>query len=125
MIHLDTHVVLWLYGGEIARIPPVARRAVEEDDVLISPMVSLELDYLHEIGRILLHGAPIVDDLAKRIGLRFSDTALLDIVRIASDLTWTRDPFDRLITAHAMADDSALVTADRTIREHFESTVWE
>ena len=46
------------------------------------------------------------------------------IMQHALELNWTRDPFDRLIVAQAMAAGAALVTADHLIREHFVGAVW-
>ena len=52
MIHLDTHVVVWLYLAEVERLPARAREAIEAEDLEISPMVLLELQSLREIGRL-------------------------------------------------------------------------
>jgi len=46
-------------------------------------------------------------------------------VRAAVDLTWTRDPFDRLIDAHAIAASVPLLTADRAILEHLPLATWD
>ena len=55
MIYLDTHVVLWLYLRRGEGISERARHSIEyEPEILISPMVLLELDYLHEVGRTTL-----------------------------------------------------------------------
>lgn len=40
MMFLDTHVVVWLYAGDVGRIPRVARQKIEEQDLLISPMAT-------------------------------------------------------------------------------------
>ena len=37
----------------------------------------------------------------------------------AQSLTWTRDPFDRLIVAKAMAANAKLITHDENIRLNF------
>jgi PIN domain nuclease of toxin-antitoxin system len=42
----------------------------------------------------------------------------------AVDMHWTRDPFDRLISAHALAAKAPLVTKDRTIRAHLPLAWW-
>ena len=39
-------------------------------------------------------------------------------------ITWTRDPFDRIIVAQAKIRNSALVTRDREIRLHYSKAVW-
>jgi PIN domain nuclease of toxin-antitoxin system len=40
-------------------------------------------------------------------------------------LSWTHDPFDRLIAAHAIVADAPLVTADRTILENLPLATWD
>ena len=57
MIHLDTHVVVWLYTGEIERLSDAAVEALEAEELIVSPMVQLELTFLHEIGRLSVTGA--------------------------------------------------------------------
>ena len=52
MIYLDTHAVIWLYAGEIDLFPAKAKDAIEASELLISPAVLLELQFLKEIGRI-------------------------------------------------------------------------
>ncbi|HTA43492.1 MAG TPA: hypothetical protein VK789_13645 [Bryobacteraceae bacterium] len=43
----------------------------------------------------------------------------------AVGITWTMDPFDRLIVAQAMANHGAyLITRDRLIRHHYRGAVW-
>ncbi|MCF7950382.1 MAG: hypothetical protein K9L57_01970 [Spirochaetaceae bacterium] len=37
---------------------------------------------------------------------------------------WTRDPFDRLITAQADIQAASLLTKDGTIRTHYPKAVW-
>jgi PIN domain nuclease of toxin-antitoxin system len=52
-LYLDTHILVWLYQDGAARLTPQGVRAVEAaEQLLISPMVELELTYLHEIARI-------------------------------------------------------------------------
>ena len=46
------------------------------------------------------------------------------IVDRARELTWTRDPFDRLLVAHALLHEAAFVTHDRRIHEHLPTAVW-
>jgi PIN domain nuclease of toxin-antitoxin system len=125
MIHLDTHVVLWLYDNKRELFPTVAREAIEEHDLFVSPMVLLELEYLHEVGRIKIPGSVIVEDLAARIGLRISKTSFENVVTYARKCTWTRDPFDRLIASNAVADGCRLVSADRTILANCAHAIWE
>jgi PIN domain nuclease of toxin-antitoxin system len=66
----------------------------------------------------------VIADLERRIALRESDLPFQKVVSIATALTWTRDPFDRLIVAQAQAQRAPLVTADNVIRKHFKGAVW-
>lgn len=87
-------------------------------------MVMLELETLFERGKIDRDASIPVNYLVDGIGLTISDSPLLTIVDRARSFAWTRDPFDRLIVANAMADHVRLVTADRLILEKFADAVW-
>ena len=122
--HLDTQVVVWLYGGVSKRLAP-ARRHLDGRVLVISPMVLLELQYLYEIGRVSAPAQDVVDELAASAGLRIATESWTEVTRTALDLTWTRDPFDRLIVAHALTANHQLVTADERIRQHCPLAVWD
>jgi PIN domain nuclease of toxin-antitoxin system len=91
----------------------------------VSPIVELELSYLFEVGRVSEPPAAPLKALAKTIGLGIADIPIAAVTRVAVDLSWTRDPFDRLIAAHAIAADVPLLTADRAIREHLPLATWD
>lgn len=122
---LDTHVVAWLYAGKIEKFPARAQARIDADFLAVSPMVTLELQYLHEIGRLRATGDAVVDDLRKRVGLRVSDTSLDRVIAAAFSLSWTRDPFDRIIAAHCLVEQTPLLTADGAIREHLPLALWD
>lgn len=124
LIYLDTHVVAWLYAGETHLLSPRARSAIEQNTLLISPMVVLELEFLEEIGRLKVGGETIVGNLRARIGLEICDFPFPTIVASARELTWTRDPFDRVIVGHAMATHRPLLTKDRSIQRRFDAAIW-
>jgi PIN domain nuclease of toxin-antitoxin system len=47
------------------------------------------------------------------------------VVQAARDEKWTRDPFDRLIVAHAKINGLApLLSADEQIARHYARTLW-
>lgn len=124
LVHLDTHIVCWLYEGRSELLTPAALQAIESGLLQVSPVVQLELVYLHEIGRISREGSYVLDTLAKDIGLSVADVSLAQVMKMAGTLTWTRDPFDRMIVAHAMVADVALVSKDRLIRKHCDRAIW-
>ena len=124
MLYLDTHVVVWLYAGLPEYLSERARMALEEGELLVSPMVELELEYLFESERITEHARPILDYLSRKVGLSVSKEDCADVMTTACSLRWTRDPFDRIITAEAMLTDAPLLTKDRSIRENYARALW-
>ena len=88
MIYLDTHAAAWLYAGLLERFPPTVRAHLEGDDLLVSPMVELELQYLHEIGRLGEEGRTVVEGLEGLVGLRVCDRPFGLVVARALDQSW-------------------------------------
>ena len=125
LMHLDTHVLVWLYAGDSARVPPSIRSRIAREAPVISPMVAVELQLLHEIGRLQEPARAVLDDLEARIGLTLDPTASGAAAAAALTLNWTRDPFDRLIVATALAAGKQLATRDETIRANFPLAVWD
>ncbi|MEW6594361.1 MAG: PIN domain-containing protein [Thermodesulfobacteriota bacterium] len=125
MIHLDTHVAAWLYAGLLDHIPERVRKAVGENEVFVSPMVALELQYLFEIRRVTEPAAAVIDSLGKELGLQLCAAPFPRIVEEAMAQTWTRDPFDRIIVAHAAVQKSILVTKDEHIHRQYPQALWD
>ena len=123
-VYLDTHVVVWLFAGEIDKLSDTAREYIEERDLLISPMVILELEFLYEIGRLRYRQDAIVDSLSQTIDLKLCKLPFATIAREATRHDWTRDPFDRLIVANTICNDSVLLSRDRNILQHCQRAIW-
>lgn len=124
MIYLDTHIVVWLYAGLLEKFSQSIQTMLNENEILISPIVRLELEHLYEIERVKEPAHGIVADLADRIGLRVCEKDFNAVVSQAIKLTWTRDPFDRLIVANAALHDNILISKDQSILEHYSHTRW-
>jgi PIN domain nuclease of toxin-antitoxin system len=45
--------------------------------------------------------------------------------RNAGPFTWTRDPFDRIITAQDMVSHAPLITKDGAILSHYKRAIWD
>jgi PIN domain nuclease of toxin-antitoxin system len=124
IVYLDTHVVVWLYAGLTARLSRSVRDLLNTSELTISPMVSLELQYLYEPGRTTEPSHTVVQDLSQRIGLRIWEEPFQQIVALAIQQTWTRHPFDHLIVGQAALYQTTLATKDRTIRKHYPRAFW-
>lgn len=114
----------WLYEGADRRIPGAVRELVDSEEPFVSPIVALELTYLYEVGRVTEPAAAPLDALRRTIGLQVADVSVDALVGAATELTWTRDPFDRLIAAQAILANVPLVTADRTILTNLPLARW-
>lgn len=125
MILLDTHVVVWLYQDPERLVPDATRRRLDAEPLVLSPFVRLELQYLRELGKVTVDADAIVDELTAKLEMVLSDPPSAQICAVAEGLSWTRDPFDRLISAQALAAEMSLVTKDSTIRQHLALAWWE
>jgi len=124
-LYLDTHVVIWLRQKELEKFSKKALENIEETDtLLVSPMVELELKFLQEIGRIDDTPYNIIGDLNAMIGLKIDEISLSEIIQKGMLIQWTRDPFDRLIVAQAMAKSYPLLTKDDKILSYFAGALW-
>lgn len=111
--------------GQEGRIPAAVRRKLEREAIGISPVVELELTYLFEVGRVTEPPSAPLGALGRSLGIEVIDASLAEVVQAAGPLSWTRDPFDRLIAAHAIVAETPLVTADETIRENLPLALWD
>jgi PIN domain nuclease of toxin-antitoxin system len=125
LAYLDTHVAVWLAAGQLDRISRKAQRMLESATLILSPAVLLELEYLFEFKRTKVPARDLLRKLEHEIGLTLCDLPCSSVAFAALDEKWTRDPFDRLIVAHAKANGLAhLISADEEIAEHYQCTVW-
>ena len=69
ILHLDTHVLLYLYAGDRERFPPCAQAALDHERLVYSTIAELEVQYLYEVGRITVTPDTMIPYLTDRIGL--------------------------------------------------------
>jgi len=119
LIYLDTHIVVWLFAGQIKKLSSQVKGLLNDYDIHVCPIVRLELQYLLEINRITVPPNDIIPDLSNRIGLKICDKDFDSIINKSMKFNWTRDPFDRIIVANAAIDNDYLVTKDQTILDNY------
>lgn len=123
-IYLDTHVVVWLHAGQVNRLSATAQQQIDENDLVMSPAVLLELKFLQEIGRIIPVPDVVFHDLQASIGLAVCPKPFSDVIQQAIGVGWTRDPFDRMIVGQAAINNDVLVTKDDQIRANYPNASW-
>lgn len=110
MILLDTNALLWLDQNH-RRTRALAR---ETAPLAVSPATLLELHFLVECGRIRMRSGTVrglLDDVRWTI----DEPPALAWFGGAAEEAWTRDPFDRLIVAHARLRRWRLATGDAAL----------
>ena len=111
--------------GNIGKLTLGAKEHIEKTDLLISPMVFLELHYLFEVGKVSQPAQEAYKYLHEKIGLSICQFPLSTVIACAAGESWTRDPFDRLIVSYAKANGSApLITSDELIRTNYSQAIW-
>jgi PIN domain nuclease of toxin-antitoxin system len=111
LILLDTNAVIWLHRGD-RRAATLAKRATR---LYASPATILELQFLIEAGRLRLRAGASVTQLIHDDRWVIDDPASAAWFEKASEIGFTRDPFDRLIVAHARLRHWRLATGDRVL----------
>lgn len=124
MYFLDTNIVVWLAQGEVEKLSPKVAKIIESNDIFISPLVKLELEYLNEIKRIKIKSEKLIKELYDVIGLQVHNVPLTVLIEQSLQEKWTRDPFDRLIVSHAKCEKAFLLTKDKIILNHYEKAIW-
>jgi len=124
LIYLDTHVVVWLYSGLTDKLSELAKSLINDDEIYISAIVRLELQYLYEIKRIIHQPDTIITELSEQIDLRICNKSFNYIISISLAINWTRDPFDRIIAANAQLDNNILLSKDENILNNYTYAKW-
>ncbi len=126
MIFIDTHVALWIFEQNDQMLSATVKDLLEKaaGNIYVSPMVILELEYLHEKKRINHNVNSMLTDLESRISLKTSSKAIKEIITSARNIRWRRDVFDRIIVAEEKLNDANLITKDRLIRDNYDKAIW-
>lgn len=116
---LDTHIAVALYEGKIAGLSARARRMLDADELSLSPAVVLELELLYEIHRLRMDAKHLLSALAQDFGVMIASEKFSSVALHSLSMSFTRDPFDRLITAHASLIKAPLITLDSRILDNY------
>ncbi len=109
---LDTHFLIWILAKS-KRL----RQFGWLDDYCpwgVSPFSLLEVQILSETGRIRL-ASNLANGVMSDPRFVLDEVPSVTLVQKAMGLSWTRDPFDRLIVAHSLARKLPLCSVDSNI----------
>jgi len=106
------------------RLPARVLRLIERDELRISPVVLLEMQLLQEIGRVNIGPEQWMEILSRDFDVKLCPLPLHKVIAESLKLSWTRDPFDRMIVAQAIAGQGKLITKDERMHTNFTNAVW-
>lgn len=113
---LDTHFLLWivLAADRLREYPWLERYRPWR----LSPISFLEIQFLAEVGKLNVTNPGFTDAVSSDPRFLVDEVPLLALVRHGITVSWTRDPFDRLLAAHSAARRLPLCSADDRVRAH-------
>ncbi len=124
---LDTHALLWWLFDD-RRLSRRARGIIRdrENRLFVSSASAWEIATKHRIGK-LASAAPVISDFGgfmTKAGFSELPVRWTHAVRAGAWDVVHRDPFDRMLAAHAAIDDLTLVTADQVFDDFGIQTLW-
>lgn len=113
---VDTHFLLWIVLGSrrLEAFPWLA----DYRPWGVSPVSFLEIQFLGEVGRLEVRNPAFTETVMADPRFAVDEAPLVRLIEHSLPLSWTRDPFDRLLAAHSSARRVPLCTLDRTLRRH-------
>jgi len=117
VILLDTNALIWL-----AQDHRRARPLRNLQRLHVSPASVLEVQFLAEAGRLRLSAGRSLDAITHDPRWRLDEPPAADWFLAACEFSWTRDPFDRLLAAHAWLRRWRLATADDELIERLPAS---
>lgn len=115
---LDTQVALWALEGSSRLQPATRERMLRGGDAWIFYQASTwEIQIKHPLGKLPLPCEPAnyLHARLRACGWKYSQLQDTDIFFLANLPLLRRDPFDRLLIAHAIVHGWTLVTADENL----------
>ncbi len=112
---LDTHFLIWIIteSRRLRQFPWIE----EYKPWGVSPISFLEIQFLAEVGKVDVRNPGFTRTVMTDPRFIVDDVSLASLTQKALAVTWTRDPFDRLLAAHSNLRRVPLCSVDSTILE--------
>lgn len=120
---LDTHFVVWIVSNS-QRLRNY-RWLRDYEPWGVSPVSLLEIQLLAEIGRRQIANPRFTEEVMGDPRFQLDEVSVATLIQRSLELSWTRDPFDRLIAAHSLARRVPLCSLDSVMLEHHKLIVPE
>jgi PIN domain nuclease of toxin-antitoxin system len=120
---LDTHALLWALG-DVGKLSVRARECLldPENEILVSAISAIEVAIKKSMGKLEFPGVFAAG--VKAAGFTLCDVGFAVAEQLETLPYLHRDPFDRMLVAHAMSEGVPLVTRDPAIQRYSVQTIW-
>ena len=119
---LDTHFLLWILSK--SRRLREYRWLEDYQPWGGSPISLLEIQLLAESRKRRLEPG-FMEAVMTDPRFEFDEVSLVPLIQKSLLVSWTRDPFDRLISAHSLARRIPLCSVDSAILQHHKLVIPE
>lgn len=110
---LDTHLLLWAVA-EPRKLPPGARRRIEEADVFVSAASLWEVSIKAALGKLAADPAELLAEI-EPAGFTLLPITGEHAAAVAKLPAVHADPFDRMLVAQAKTEPLLLLTNDAVL----------
>ncbi|HEY2385013.1 MAG TPA: PIN domain-containing protein [Terriglobia bacterium] len=113
---LDTHFVVWVVtkSRRLRKYPWLSKY----EPWAVSPASLLEIQLLSEVGRLRIDNPRFSREITTDPRFQFDDVPFATLIQKSLELSWTRDPFDRIIAAHSLSRLMPLCSVDEVTLQH-------
>jgi len=120
---LDTHALIWALEDSES-LSATAREVIVdlENQVLVSAASAIEIAIKVSLGK--LEAPQDLQDAVDRAGFIAINLDFAAAAKLSSLPFHHRDPFDRLLVAHALTENATLVTRNPAFRPYPIQTIW-
>ena len=121
-ILLDTHLLLWAVA-EPRKLPPAARKRIEEAEVFVSAASIWEVSIKAALGKLTADLAALLAEI-EPAGFRLLPVTGEHAAAVARLPRVHADPFDRMLVAQAKTEPLLLLTNDAALVDYGECVEW-
>lgn len=120
-ILIDTHVAIWFWNTDARMTPRLLQALTDpENEIIFSQVSTWEIALKYEKGRIRLPSAPetFIPDAVTKSGFHYQPIQDRWIYFSGKLPAIHKDPFDRLLVAHALIEGHTLATDDTLLLQY-------
>ena len=110
---LDTHLLLWAVG-EPKKLPPAARKRIDDSEVFVSAASIWEVSIKAALGKLAADPAELLAEI-EPAGFRLLPVTGEHAAAVARLPAVHNDPFDRMLVAQAKTEPLLLLTNDSAL----------